>query len=305
MRNFNTNKGFKSDTRKRTRHDSPVKNRTERPRSTRPDRSGRPVRSQRSVPSSASAGPDTSWQPVSQWYNSAVGEDGHFYHRNLVLPKTIELLNLPQNAAVLDLACGQGVLARVLPEDVYYQGIDIAPDLIKAAREQDKNPRHHFTVANITRSGLPIQKKDFTHVTILLALQNIDKSQLALNNAAEYLREGGKCLIVINHPCFRIPRQSSWEVDPVKKTQFRRVDRYLSPLEIPITAHPGQKSSPLTWSFHQPLSVYTQQLFEAGFLIERIEEWVSTKQSVGTAAKMENRGRSEIPLFMTFLARKA
>lgn len=246
--------------------------------------------------------PSTSWQPVSQWYNSSVGESGHYYHQHVVIPKSLAILGSPES--VLDLACGQGVLARHLPAETYYQGIDIAPSLIAFAKKNSENSNHHFAVADVARESLPIQKKDFAAATIILALQNIEHSGQVMKNAAQHLKIGGTLLIVLNHPCFRIPRQSSWGVDEDKKTQYRRIDRYLSPLKIPITAHPGQKNSALTWSFHQPLSVYSQQLRATGFVIEALEEWSSDKTSVGKAAKMENRGRSEFPLFLALLSRK-
>lgn len=250
------------------------------------------------------ADPSTSWQPVSEWYNSSVGDSGHYYHQKVVLPETLKILQLDANSAVLDLGCGQGVLARHIPKGLYYQGVDVAPGLVAYAKEHDLHPEHHYLVADVTRESLPIQKKDFTHATIVLALQNMRNSENALKNAATHLVSGGRLVIVMNHPCFRIPRQTSWGIDDVKKTQYRRVDRYYSDLEIPITAHPGDKKSAITWSFHHSLSVYSQQLLNAGFLIEQIAEWTSDKVSVGKAAKMENRGRQEFPLFFTFVAIK-
>ena len=246
----------------------------------------------------------TSWEPVSEWYNNKVGKAGHYYHQQVVVPRALRLLALRDGSSVLDLAAGQGVLARHLPENIYYQGIDVAPSLIAEAKKSNQIPLHHFTVADITRPTLPIQKKDFTHAAIILALQNIAQPEKALQTAAQYLRPSGQLVIVLNHPCFRIPRQSSWEIDPKNKTQFRRIDRYLSPLKIPITAHPGQRRSTVTWSFHQPLAAYTQMLHDAGFVIEVMEEWVSDKKSEGTVAKMENRSRSEFPLFLAILAKK-
>ncbi len=246
----------------------------------------------------------TSWQGVSQWYQSSVGEAGHYYHQHVVLPNVLRLLKLQSSDSLLDLACGQGVLARHIDPSVYYQGLDISPSLIAFAKKQDSNSLHHFTVADISRSSLPIQKKDFTHATIILAIQNIEHVSPVFQNAQRYLSEKGQLLIVMNHPCFRIPRQSSWGIDESKKTQYRRIDRYLSSLKIPIVAHPGQKKSPNTWSFHQPLSVYTRTLSEAGFVITLMEEWGSDKTSVGKAAKMENRSRSEFPLFLTICAQK-
>jgi ubiquinone/menaquinone biosynthesis C-methylase UbiE len=249
-------------------------------------------------------GRNTSWQPVSEWYNNAVGTDGHYYHQHVVLPNVLRLMNLESNSAVLDLACGQGVLARQLPKEVYYQGVDVARGLIEAAKKQDNQDNHHYTVADVTRPSLPFQKKDFTHATIILALQNINEPDKAIHTAGQYLRKGGQCIIVLNHPSFRIPRHSSWGIDESKKLQYRRVDRYMTPLNIPILAHPGKSSSPTTYSTHFPLSYYVEALAKNGFVIEHLEEWQSDKKSVGKAAKMENRSRNDFPLFLTLVARK-
>ncbi len=196
-----------------------------------------------------------------------------------------------------------GTTLRLVPRVINYQGIDVARNLIDVAKKQNQNLEHHFLVGDVTKP-LQIQKKNFSHAACILALQNVKQPELLIANAANYLQNNGKFLIVLNHPYFRIPRQSSWGIDETKKTQYRRVDRYLTPLEVPITAHPGQKSTTVTWSFHYPLFAYSQWLKENRFVIEVIEEWTSDKTSVGKAAKMENRSRSEFPLFMAILARK-
>lgn len=247
---------------------------------------------------------ETSWHHVGKWYNELVDRRGHYYHEHIILPNALRLLKLSKDSSLLDLACGQGVLARQIPKDVHYQGVDAARSLIEFAQKGDNNSNHRYTIGDITRS-LPINKRDFSHATIILALQNIENPASAFNNCANYLSINGRLLIVLNHPCFRIPRQSSWEIDEKNKLQYRRINRYLSPLKIPITIHPGKRqSSPLTWSFHYPLSSYSLFLKDAGFVIETIEEWASDKESVGKAARMENRGRSEFPLFLAMVAVK-
>jgi SAM-dependent methyltransferase len=248
--------------------------------------------------------PSTSWQPVSDWYNSAVGESGHYYHKQVVLPNTLRLLQLSSTDSLLDLGCGQGVLARAIPKDVYYLGLDISADLIEQGKKYAAQNPHHFAVANVARPTLPVKKTDFSHAAFILSLQNMADSAAAIKNAAHHLRDKGKLVLVLNHPCFRIPRQSSWGIDETKKLQYRRIDRYLSPIKIPITAHPGKKDTSATWSFHQSLSSYFTELAAAGFVVTHLEEWTSDKTSEGRAAKMENRGRSEFPLFLTLVARK-
>lgn len=248
----------------------------------------------------------TSWEPVGKWYKDVVGEDGHYYHQKIILPGVLKLLEIQDSAtnSILDLACGQGVLARQLPQNVFYTGIDLSPTLIKAAKAMDKNPHHEFIIGDISKK-LPIKKTDYSHAAIILALQNIESADKILVNASHHLKPNGKLTLVLNHPFFRIPRQSSWEVDEAKKIQYRRIDRYYSEMKIPIQAHPSKgEASPTTWSFHHPLSSYTRWLGEAGFYIQSIEEWCSDKQSTGKNAKMENRSREEFPLFMAILAVK-
>ena len=245
----------------------------------------------------------TSWQKVGKWYNKLVEDKGHYYHEHVIIPGVLKFLNLKPNDSLLDVGCGQGVLARQIPKNVYYQGIDNAPTLIESAKRLDKNQSHHYSIADAT-NPLPFEKHDFTHSAIVLALQNMENPEIVFQNISRRLVSTGKLVIVLNHPMFRIPRQSSWGIDEANKLQYRRINRYLSPLKIPITMHPGQSVQTLTWSFHHPLSDYSKFLKNTGFLIELIEEWTSTRESLGSAAKMENRGRAEIPLFMAILAQK-
>lgn len=247
---------------------------------------------------------ETSWEDVSEWYGRIIGKEGHYYHQHIVLPQSLRLLGLKEDSSLLDLACGQGVLARQIPKEVYYAGLDIAPSLVNQAKHLDKDRKHIYMVADVSKD-LPIQKRDFSHAVILLALQNIKNPEGVIKNTQEHLKEKGRFLIVLNHPYFRIPRQTSWGIDEQNKIQYRRVERYMTPLKIPIRINPslGERSEN-TWSYHLPLSHYSHLLFEHGFVIEKLEEWTSDKRSTGRAAKMENRSRQEFPLFMAILARK-
>jgi len=248
---------------------------------------------------------DTSWENVENWYSSCVGEKGHYYHQSLIIPGTIRLLGIPEKSrsSILDLGCGQGVLARSLPNQMTYFGIDASPSLISQAKKISKHPNTHFITADVTQK-LPIEKTDFDYATFILSLQNIEHPQQSIQQARAHLRKEGRLLIVLNHPCFRIPRQSSWQVDEASKLQYRRINRYQSAMKIPIQMHPG-KNDPanVTFSFHHPLSAYVKFLSENQFAIIGMEEWCSDKRSEGSRATMEDRARAEIPLFLALLAR--
>src|ERR1700722_14263986 len=123
----------------------------------------------------------TSWEPVEKWYQSIVQDDGHYYHRQIILPGVLKMLG--EVGSLLDLACGSGILAKRLSPDIEYLGIDLSASFIKAAKKNDAAPLHQYQVGDITKP-LKLQKQDFTHATLILAAQNIEQPKLAFINAA-------------------------------------------------------------------------------------------------------------------------
>ncbi len=241
-----------------------------------------------------------SWDGSEPWYTSCVGEKGHYYHQAIVIPNSLRLIGKP--ASLLDLGCGQGVLARSLPESVEYWGADFSKALIQSA--QRMTPNKHFIHANVCQE-LPIEKTDFERAAFILSLQNMEEGEGAIQTASRHLKKRGKLLIVLNHPCFRIPRQSGWGMDEKMKLQYRRMNVYMSEQKIPIQTNPGkEEKSEVTFSYHHPLTDYFSWLKKGKFVIETMEEWCSDKKSEGAMAKMEDRARKEFPLFLAILAIK-
>lgn len=246
---------------------------------------------------------DTSWKQVGKWYDQIVSEEGHYFHQEVIFPKLDSWLKLKQGDSVLDLGCGQGVLARQLKKGIVYYGVDLAPSLVERAKQRSKD--HQFFVRDVTKS-LDLDRSNFSYALFILSLQNMKDPGKAIGEAASHLGKGGKLILVLNHPCFRIPRQSHWEIDPEKKLQSRKVDRYMTPMEIPISMHPGGKKEEVkTYSYHFPLSDLCRFLAEAGLVMTRLDEWCSNRESSGKWAKMENRARKEFPLFLAIEAMKS
>lgn len=238
---------------------------------------------------------DTSWETSSAWYDDIVGTEGHSYHQEVILPNLFDILTLKPGDHLLDVGCGQGVVAGYLPKGVNYTGVDASPSLIKLAKKY--SPQKNFIVADATKA-YPLKEKA-SHGICILSLQNMRDPAAAIRVMSAHVK--GKFLFVLNHPCFRIPRQTSWGVDESKKIQYRRIDRYMTPLDIPIQTHPGKGQSETTLSFHFPLSYWTEACLKAGISILNMEEWCSNKESRGGKARMENRARREFPLFLALL----
>ncbi len=248
---------------------------------------------------------NTSWEKVAPWYGSLVKEKGHYYHEHVIFPNVLRLLQTRniQTKALLDLGCGPAVLAQHLPPSWTYWGIDLSPSMIKGAKSSSRQ-NTNFWIADATRT-LPFSKKDFDVVLLILSLQNIQEAEKVIENAFLHLKPEGELIIVLNHPLFRIPKQSSWEIDRKEKIQYRRVDGYLSFSDTPLQTNPSKgKNSEVVYSFHRPLSYYSQILEKNKFTIQRIEEWISDKTSEGGCKEMEDKARREFPLFLTLVAVK-
>lgn len=247
--------------------------------------------------------PGTSWEKSAAWYDGIIGARGSEIYQNVLIPRALGLLKPARGETVLDLGCGQGVFARALAaKGCEVTGVDVAPSLIRKAKEYPSREPIHYVARDAAQlHGLGL----FDAASMILALQNMPHPGDVCAAVAAALRPGGRMLWVVNHPCFRIPRQTSWGWDEEKKIQFRRLDAYASTLSIPIVMHPGARRSESTTSFHHSLAGLTAFGFRAGFVLAGVEEWVSEKQSEpGPRARAENRARREFPLFLALLWRK-
>ncbi|MCS7204441.1 MAG: class I SAM-dependent methyltransferase [Leptospiraceae bacterium] len=247
---------------------------------------------------------NTDWDAQAKWYDGIVGEKGSYYHHEVIIPTLLKEMGNLENQSVLDLGCGQGFFCRILSEKkAKVVGIDLSQELIRLAKKYP-NDRIQYYVANAEELSF-LHDEMFDFIVSILSLGNMRDLDKVFREVARLLKTTGKFYFVIIHPCFRIPRQSQWEYDDNQKLQYRRIQRYLSELEIPIITHPGKVSrqkelqdQDYTIMFHRPLSVIMKHLKNHNLLISNLIELTSNKVSVGKRAKAENQARKEIPLFL-------
>ena len=245
----------------------------------------------KSVPST------TSWGGVPPWYDTMLEKGEGTYQKEVILPNLLRVMEPKAEEAIIDIACGQGYFSRVLAEaGAKVTGSDISPELIALA--QKNVPKAVFHVSPAEKLAFASDGY-FSKAVIVLAIQNIKGIEKAMKEAARVLKPDGKLFLVLNHPAFRVPQNSDWGFDEVKKIQFRRTDRYLSEIGVPIVMNPGQKESEKTVSFHRPLQAYFKELRKAGFAVTRLEEWISHKKSEkGPRQEAEDVARKEFPMFL-------
>lgn len=245
----------------------------------------------------------TSWGAVAKWYDNYLETGSDSYQEKVVAPNLIRILEIKKGMKVLDNACGQGFFSRkfkTLGADV--TGADISSELIAQAKKHGEGIVFHATPAD----KLPFAKDGtFDVVTIVLAIQNISDMQSVFAECSRVLKKGGRLVLVLNHPTFRIPKRSSWDFDPRSGMQYRRIDGYLSSEKVSIVMNPGQAKSESTISYHRPLQEFFKALSKSGLTVARLEEWISHKKSEkGPRQKAEDLSRKEIPLFMMIEAVK-
>lgn len=246
----------------------------------------------------------TSWGHVSGWYDKLIERGEDTYQRKVILPNLLRLMDIKKGETVLDLACGQGFFSReIAKEGASVIGVDISGELIKLARERvSLGIRFEISPAD----NLPfIQNNSVDTIVVVLAIQNIENIDGVFRECNRVLKQGGRFFIVMNHPVFRIPKESSWGWDEKLKMQYRRVNKYLSEVNAKIVMNPGARSSVHTVSFHRPLQLYFKKFSKNGFAVTRLEEWISHRKSEkGPRADAEDRARKEIPLFLCLELKK-
>lgn len=249
----------------------------------------------------------TSWGKVANWYNNLLEEGEDTYQEKLIKPNLLRLLNVKAGEQVLDVGCGQGYFARELAKlGARVLGIDVGNELIKIAKEKSGSNETFLVLSAENMKG--IQDNKYDAAICILALQNMKNFALAVSEISRVLKTSGRCLIVLNHPTFRVPGASGWEYNKELNIQYRNVSKYMSEITQEVDMTQGEadlKKKRFTYSFHHPLQVYFKTFAKNNLYVTRLEEWTSHKLSDKGPRKLaEDTARKEIPLFMCIEIKK-
>jgi ubiquinone/menaquinone biosynthesis C-methylase UbiE len=149
--------------------------------------------------------PDSVWSTISSWYDGLLVQ-GSGPHET-ALESLLRLLPDLAGAAVLDVACGQGLATRALAQAgaASIVGIDSAPAMLEIAeRRTAATLPISWRLDDAERLGT-CSAASFDGVTCQLGLMDIADLAAALRSIRRVLRPAGWLVFVIGHPCFLAP----------------------------------------------------------------------------------------------------
>jgi ubiquinone/menaquinone biosynthesis C-methylase UbiE len=215
------------------------------------------------------------WHEVANWFDENQGDTGDLWHRTIIFPGILKAIGDAAGIDVLDVGCGNGSLARILARrGSRVMGLDGSTPIIERARAREAaNPLGiTYEACDATRLTM-IADNAFDLVVSCMALIGMPNAAVAIKEMGRVVRRGGRCVILISHPCFDVPDASSWlgEREPSHTTKVsRRVDRYREQFD---TWERWSSDSTLELNrYHRPLSWYFGAIQSAGLAVTMLEE---------------------------------
>lgn len=219
--------------------------------------------------------PKTVWDALApKWVENIRGGD-EYHHTFNILPEVYRLLDVQNSERILDVACGEGNVARHLASSgAKVTGIDISKMLDFAiAKEKEKGLGIDYQRLNAEELDTIFEDSSFDKVVCNMALMDIADYKTTLKQISRVLRNEGIFVFSITHPAFVFPSCMGIRV-PIdserNEDRIRFIIDYFD--ERPTIVRD------FTWlpapflQFHRPISSYVNDLAKNSFQIVEMSE---------------------------------
>ena len=207
------------------------------------------------------------WNDAAESWADFVRKGKDYYRDELNNPATFELIGDVRGQLVLDLACGEGYNTRILArKGANVTGVDFSEKLIELARSEEAKDklgiRYHVLDATDLRE---FSSNHFDLVTCFMSLQDIENHKIAISEVARVLRNPGRFVFSIPHPCFETITVNG------KRTSATR--RYFGTVRITVQWKMKRLVKPFrTTGFHRTLTDYFDALYRSRLFVSRLVE---------------------------------
>lgn len=216
------------------------------------------------------------WEAIADDWDNRVGDDGNDFHRELIRPATLRMLNPLSGERILDAACGNGVFSRYLAElGAEVVAFDYSPAMIEHANKRCAPFMDHisFSVADATNYDQLItlgNRKSFDKAVANMAVMGIPDISPLFKAVFEMLQHDGVFVFSATHPCFQTPDKSfTPDGSGVITTDYINSKRYSYQI---LADNPK-----CAYHWHRPLQDLLRICFDAGFVLDGLEEPVFAK----------------------------
>ena len=240
------------------------------------------------------------WDRNAEYWDLRMGE-GNAFHSELVQPSQERLLDLRAGDLVLDVACGNGQFARQMARlGARVVAFDVSPRMIELARgrTRDDAGQIEYSVMDATDEEAidALGKERFDAAVCTMAMMDMPTIEPIVSALGRVLKPGGRFVFSVGHPCFNSEATTMLAEDVVSEgrriTQYSvRISEYIRPATRQGEAMRGQPA--LQYYFERPLSRLFKSCFDAGFVLDGLEEPVFSEP--GSPGRLTWRNLGQIP----------
>jgi 2-polyprenyl-3-methyl-5-hydroxy-6-metoxy-1,4-benzoquinol methylase len=219
------------------------------------------------------------WNVNARWWDDRIG-DGNDFQTLLIEPATERLLDVAAGDTILDVACGAGRFARRMAElGARVVAFDQSAEFIARARERTSRNaaiEYHVVDAANAESVLSPGSNRFDKAVCTMAIMDMPEIDPLFKLLSRVLTPGGAFVFSVTHRCFHsaaIQRFTEIYEEQDGRHVIRsgvKVSSYLPPSARKTEGILGQPEP--QWFFHRPISALFGFGFEAGFVVDGIDE---------------------------------
>ena len=240
------------------------------------------------------------WDANAKFWDQRMAE-GNAFFKTLLWPATERLLQPVPGDRLLDVACGNGVTSRRLAHaGARVTAFDFSAPMIDLARKRSDTDIDYLIIdATNSEALLNLGAEAFDGALCNMALMDMADINPLMNALASLLRPNGRFVFSVLHPCFNNPATVQMGELEDRKGDFVttysvKISRYLTPYtQVGLAMREQPIPHPY---FHGPLSALLAPAFEAGLVLDAMEERAFPAENIDDGPALSWDGRfSEIP----------
>jgi 2-polyprenyl-3-methyl-5-hydroxy-6-metoxy-1,4-benzoquinol methylase len=248
------------------------------------------------------------WSRFAHEWADGYTDQGDLNRQYVVDPVILKLAGSVKGLEILDAGCGNGYLSRLLArKGARVEGMDISRVFIDMARRNEKeNPLGiEYHVGSVCNMHM-FQDEIFDLVVSNLVLMDLADLDKAMEEFRRVLKNGGRLIFSVMHPCFASPPVHGWvrtplDTDRKEDRAYWKVDKYFDEMMEIWRLTP---EAPPLYSFHRPLSKYVNTVFRHGFTITGFEEPRPSRRAIERHYREFGNEYERIPWFLIMRATK-